>query len=185
MASTADIRNGVVIRFNGDLHRVEWFQHHKPGKGGAFMRTKLRRLSDGAVFENTFRSGADIELVRLETREMQYLYAEQDLYYFMDNQSFEQMPMQRELLGDAAQFLADNMQVKVQFDGETAVTVELPAAVVLTIVETEPGFRGDTVSGGTKPAKLETGITIQVPLFVDQGAQVKVDTRTGEYLGRA
>lgn len=185
MATTADIRNGVVIRFNGELCQVDWFQHHKPGKGGAFMRTKLRRLSDGAVFENTFRAGAEIEIVRLETREMQFLYAENDLYYFMDNETFDQVPMTRAQLGETTRFLRENMTVKMQFEGDTPVTIELPTAVVLRVVETEPGVRGDTANNPTKPAKLETGLVVQVPLFIMEGAEVKVDTRTGEYLGRA
>ncbi|GIX06818.1 MAG: elongation factor P [Candidatus Poribacteria bacterium] len=187
MATTADFRNGLVIRWNGELYEIVSFQHVKPGKGGAFVRTRLRRLSDGSIQENTFRAGHTVDIVRLSTREMQYLYSDGNLYYFMDTQSFDQVPLTREQLGDQRiGFLQENMLVKVQFDEEgNPVTVELPPVVELRVVETEPGVRGDTVSGGSKPAKLETGVVVQVPLFVDAGTVIKVDTRTGEYLGRA
>jgi elongation factor P len=184
MATTADIRNGTVFRFNGELHQVTWFQHHKPGKGGAFMRTKLRRLADGAVFEQTFRSGAEIEIVRLDTRDMQYLYTENSLFYFMDMETYDQLPMTEEQLGDRTQFLRENTVVTMQLDAGTPVTIELPAAVELTVVETDPGLRGDTVQAGTKSARLETGLVVQVPLFIGTGTAIRVDTRTGEYLGR-
>ena len=186
MATTADFRNGLVIRMNGDLYEVDSFQHVKPGKGGAFVRTRLRRLSDGSVLDNTFRAGHSVDVVRLETREMQYLYPADDLYYFMDMESYDQMPLGKAQLGDRARFLKENMSVMVQFDeAGTPVTIELPTAVELAVSQTDPGLKGDTASGGSKPATLETGVVVQVPLFIEEGTVVKIDTRTGEYLGRA
>ena len=186
MATTADIRNGLVIRWNDELYEIESFQHVKPGKGGAFVRTRLRRLADGSIQENTFRAGHSIDIVRLNTREMQYLYEDGGLYYFMDMESYDQVPLTATQLGDKVGFLQENMLVKVQFDEDgNAITIELPPTVELRVVETDPGLRGDTVSGGSKPATLETGVVIRVPLFVQEGTVVKIDTRTGEYLGRA
>ena len=186
MATTADFRNGMVIRFNDGLYEIDSFQHVKPGKGGAFVRTRLRRLSDGSILENTFRAGHSVDQVRLETREMQYLYPADDMYYFMDMVSFDQMPVRQSQLGDRARFLKENMSVMVQFEEDgNPVTIELPTTVELAVTQTDPGLRGDTASGGSKPATLETGVVVQVPLFIEAGTVVKVDTRTGEYLGRA
>ena len=186
MATTADFRNGMVIRMNSDLYEIDSFQHVKPGKGGAFVRTRLRRLSDGSVLDNTFRAGHSVDVVRLDTREMQFLYSADDLYYFMDTESFDQMPLGDAQLGERAQFLKENTNVRVQFDeAGKPVTIELPTTVELAVSRTDPGLKGDTASGGTKPATLETGVVVQVPLFVEEGTVVKVDTRTGEYLGRA
>ncbi|MDA1191545.1 MAG: elongation factor P [Candidatus Poribacteria bacterium] len=185
MATTADIRNGLVINWNNSLYEIDSFQHVKPGKGGAFVRTRLRRLSDGAIQENTFRAGHSLDVVRLETREMEYLYSDGDLFYFMNSKTYDQVPLSKEQLGERIPYLKENMVVKVQVDEEErAITIELPPTVELKIVETDPGVRGDTVSGGSKPAKLETGIVVQVPLFVNEGTVVKVDTRSGAYLGR-
>jgi elongation factor P len=186
MATTADFRNGLVIRWNGELFSIDYFQHVKPGKGGAFVRTKLRRISDGSVQENTFRAGHSVETVRVETRTMQYLYPDQDLHYFMDTQTFDQMPLTDDQLGDKKSYLKENMDVSVQFDEDgNALTIELPASVELAVTETGPNDKGDTASGGGKPATLETGLVIRVPFFVNNGTVVKVDTRSGEYLGRA
>jgi elongation factor P len=186
MATTADFRNGLVIRWNGELFSIDYFQHVKPGKGGAFVRTKLRRISDGSVQENTFRAGHSVETVRVETRSMEYLYPDQDLHYFMDTQTYDQIPLTDAQLGDKKSYLKENMSVSVQFDEDgNALTVELPASVELAITETGPNDKGDTASGGGKPATLETGLVIRVPFFVKNGTTVKVDTRSGEYLGRA
>jgi elongation factor P len=186
MATTADFRNGMVMRFNGELVQIDSFQHVKPGKGGAFVRTRLRRLSDGGVIENTFRAGHNIDVVRLDTREMQYLYRDNDLFYFMDMKTYDQMPLREEQLGDRARFLKESMSVMVQLDEEGhPVTIELPTTSELEVKQTDPGFKGDTASGGSKPATLETGVVVQVPLFIEAGTIVKIDTRTGEYLGRA
>ncbi|MBT3268082.1 elongation factor P [Candidatus Poribacteria bacterium] len=186
MATTADFRNGLVIRWSGELYQIVYFQHVKPGKGGAFVRTKLRRISDGSVQENTFRAGHSVETVRVETRTMQYLYPDQDLHYFMDAQTYDQIPLTDGQLGDRKSYLKENMDVQVQFDEDgNALTIELPASVQLEVKETGPSDKGDTASGGGKPATLETGLIVRVPFFVTTGTVVKVDTRSGEYLGRA
>jgi elongation factor P len=159
-------------------------QYVKPGKGGAFARTKLKRIADGAVIDRTFRSSDTIETVRLEEREMQYMYSDGNLFYFMDNETFDQHPLSEGLVGDVMKFLKEGDTIKVKVDGNTPVTVELPIFVELAVVETDPGLRGDTASGGSKPAKLETGGVVQVPLFIKEGTVVKVDTRTGTYVER-
>ena len=186
MATTADIRNGLVIRHIGELVQIESFQHVKPGKGGAFIRTKLRRVADGSTLENTFRSGHSIEIVRLNTKKMSYIYAEEDALYLMDMDTFEQRPIPKAMLGDRAPYLKEEMELKIQFDEDgNPVTVELPPVVELTVEETGPNDKGDTASGGSKPAALENGVKAQVPFFIVVGNVVKIDTRTGEYLGRA
>jgi elongation factor P len=186
MATTADFRNGLVIRWSGELYQIDYFQHVKPGKGGAFVRTKLRKISDGSVQENTFRAGHSVETVRVETRTMQYLYPDQDLFYFMDTRTYDQIPLTEAQLGDRKSYLTENLDVQVQFDeDENPLTVELPASVEIKITETGPSDKGDTASGGGKPATLETGLVVRVPFFVKTGDVIKVDTRSGEYLGRA
>ncbi len=184
MATTTDFRNGMTFRMDNELWKILEFLHVKPGKGGAFVRTKLRRLSDGAVIEKTFRAGERIEEVRIIARQMQYLYESNGLYYFMDEETYDQHPLSRELLEETIPFLKENMVVKVLWHEEQPLWVEIPQFVELEIVNTDPGVRGDTATGGSKPAELETGLTIQVPLFVNVDDVVRVDTTTGEYLTR-
>ena len=185
MASLNDLRNGLVIRLNDTLYTITNCDHVKPGKGSAFARTKIKRVIDGAVLDRTFRSNETVETVRLESREMQYMYTDGNDYAFMDNESFEEVTLSAELIGDAKLYLTEGENVTVKVDGDTPITVELPIFVVLQIVETDPGLRGDTVSGGTKPAKLKTGVVVQVPLFVENHTMIKVDTRDGSYVERA
>lgn len=184
MATTADFRNGMVINLKGTLYTIVEFLHVKPGKGGAFVRTKLKRLSDGSILERTFRAGERVEEARVEKRQMQYLYQAEGLYYFMDSTTYEQLPIVGSVLGEEKTFLKEGSEVAVLTHKGEAIGVELPIFVALEVVETEPGLKGDTVSGGSKPAKLETGAIIQVPLFVQKGDRVKVDTRGGNYIER-
>jgi elongation factor P len=180
-----NFRYGLVIRVEGQLYTITGFTHVKPGKGGAYVRTKLKRLSDGNVIERTFRSEEKIEDIRLENRNMQYLYQDGDLLYFMDNESYEQMPLSADNLGDAINFLVEGSTITVQFLENKPISVELPPAVILEIERTDPGVRGDTATGATKPATLKTGFVLNVPLFINEGDSIKVDTRSGEYLERA
>ena len=183
--STNDLKNGMSLNLPEGLFSVVEFQHVKPGKGGAFVRTKLKNVRTGAVIERTYRADEKLDQAMIEKREMQFLYLDGDSYVFMDNTDFEQMHAERPSLGDAASYLKEGDSAVIQmFDGEI-VGVDLPAAVELTVTETEPGVQGDRVSGARKPAILETGLQVQVPLFVNTGDRVKVDTRTGEYLTRA
>lgn len=184
MISTNDFRTGVKIEVDGELYSVIEFQHVKPGKGAAFVRTKLRNLRTGAVIERTFRAGEKVPQVRVERREMQYLYNDGENYVFMDTSNFEQLSLSRDKLEEQARFLKDDMLVYVLlYEGET-IGVELPNFVDLKVVHTEPGVRGDTATGGSKPATLETGAVVQVPLFIEEGDVVRIDTRTGEYIER-
>jgi elongation factor P len=183
--STNDLKNGMSLNLPEGLFSVVEFQHVKPGKGGAFVRTKLKNVRTGAVIERTYRADEKLDQALIDKREMQFLYLDGDSYVFMDNTDYEQMPTERSSLGDSPSFLKEGDSVVIQmYDGEI-VGVDLPAAVELTITETEPGVQGDRVSGARKPATLETGLQIQVPLFVNTGDRVKVDTRTREYLTRA
>lgn len=185
MVSTADFRNGLAILLDGNLYTIVEFQHVKPGKGVAFVRTRLKNFKSGAVTEKTFRSGEKFEDVRLERREMQYLYRDDHGFHLMDVETYEQVSLSQEQVKDCALFLKENDVASVLLaDGEPA-GIELPNFVILKITQTEPGFRGDTATGGTKPATLETGGTVQVPLFLEEGAVIKVDTRTGSYVERA
>lgn len=185
MASTADFRNGMVIRYNNDLVQIVEFQHVKPGKGGAFVRTKLKNVVTGRVIDNTFRSGEKVEEVRLEARQMQYLYQEGNEHVFMDHETYEQVHMGEAVLGkDVTKYLKDGVDYKVLYSEGAPLLVETPNFLELEIVEAEPGEKGDRVSAATKPATLETGAVVQVPLFVNVGDVVKVDTRTDEYLER-
>jgi len=185
MATTADFRNGMVIRLeDGELYTIVEFQHVKLGRGGAFVRTKLKRVTDGSVFERNFRAGERVEEVRLEEREAQYLYTDGDRYYFMDNETFEQYEIPSQLVEDVMKFVKENSEVTILFDEGRPVLVQPPTFVELKVVETEPGIRGDTVSGGSKVAKLETGLVLRVPLFIEEGDVIKIDTRTGEYVER-
>ena len=184
MASLNDLRNGLVLRLDEVIYTVTDCQHVKPGKGGAFARTKLKRLIDGAVIDRTFRSSESIETVRVEGRDMQFMYSDGDLLHFMDNETFEQHALSADLIGDGMKFLKEGETITVRVDGDTPITVGLPTFVALKIVETDPGLRGDTVSGGSKPANLEAGGGVQVPLVVENGTVIKVDTRTGAYVER-
>jgi len=185
MISPNDFRFGTVIKVDGQLYTVAGFTHVKPGKGGAYVKTKLKRMPDGNLIERTFRSDEKIEDVRLENRDMQFLYRDGDLLYFMDNATYEQMPLSADHLEDAVNFLVEGATIKVQFYQEKAIGVEIPPAVELEVEVADPGIKGDTATGGTKPAKLKTGYVLQVPLFIEPGDIIKVDTRTGEYLERA
>ena len=183
--STNDLRNGMTLNLPEGLFNVIEFQHVKPGKGGAFVRTKLKNQRTGAVIERTYRADEKLEQAIIDKREMQFLYRDGGDYVFMDTRTYDQLQVETGLLGDAANYLKEGDDAVLQFFGTEIVGVELPAAVELTIAETEPGLQGDRVSGARKPATLETGLVIQVPLFVNPGEKVKVDTRTGEYLTRA
>lgn len=183
--STADFRKGLKIELEGEPYIITGFLHVKPGKGGAFIRTKLKSLVTGNVIDRTFRSGEKVETPDLEEKTMQYLYHEGDTYHFMDSVTYEQFTLAGKLLGSDSNFLQENVEVKILFHNNQPIGVELPLFVELTIVQTEPGVKGDTASGGTKPATVETGAMIQVPLFLNEGDVIKVDTRTGEYIERA
>ena len=173
------------MRLDGDIYTIVEFQHVKPGKGGGFTRTKLKNMDNGRVVERTFRSGDKVEEVRIEKREMQYLYAEApDQYHFMDSQTYEQTPISKAMIGDATDFLLENEMAFVLVTDDKPIGVELPNFVQLTVVSTEPGVKGDTATNAVKPATLETGAVVSVPLFVDQGDKLKIDTRTGQYVER-
>ncbi len=184
MATTSDFRNGLTILLDGEIWTIVEFLHVNPGKGTAFVRTKLKNLKTGRVIDRTFRSGEKVEDVRIERKTMQYLYQSEGQYVFMDTETYEQVPISEEMLGDKRLFLKEGQEVEVLFHGDTPVGVELPFFVELAVAKTEPGVRGDTASGGSKPATLETGAVIQVPLFINEGDILKVDTRTGEYIER-
>ncbi len=185
MASTADFRNGLVIRFNNDLYTISEFQHVKPGKGGAFVRTKLKNVITGRVIDNTFRAGEKVEIVKLVARQMQYLYQEGEHYVFMDGETYDQVTLDSSLVDDSiSKYLKEGVDYKIMFKESQPLVVELPFFLELEVIKTEPGIKGDTVSSTTKAATLETGAVIQVPLFVEQGDILKVDTRTDLYLER-
>ncbi|AYO30712.1 MAG: elongation factor [Thermoanaerobacteraceae bacterium] len=184
MISTNDLRTGVTVEIDGDVFMIVDFQHVKPGKGAAFVRTKIKNVKTGQVFERTFRAGEKLNRAVIERKTMQYLYQSGDTYYFMDTQTFEQIPLNKDQLGDSIKYLKENMEVMVMFYEGVSIGIELPTFVELQIVETEPGFKGDTATGGSKPATLETGAVVQVPLFINKGDVIRVDTRTGEYLSR-
>jgi len=184
MATTNDLKNGIVLNLEGQLWSVVEFQHVKPGKGPAFVRTKLKSISSGKVVDKTFNAGTKVETANVDKRTMQYLYNDGTSYVFMDNATFEQTEVSPAALGDAVGFLLENQDAVVATNDGRVLYVELPASVELTVEYTEPGLQGDRSSGGTKPAKLETGKEIQVPLFIVNGEKIKVDTRDGSYLGR-
>jgi elongation factor P len=183
--TTNDLRNGMTIDLPEGLFSVVEFQHVKPGKGGAFVRTKLKNVRTGAVIERTFRADERVEQAIVDKREMQYLYRDGTDYVFMDNVSYDQVQVTPDALGDASQYVKEGDSAVLQMYDEEIVGVDLPAAVELTVTVTEPGVQGDRVSGARKPATLETGLVLQVPLFVNPGERIKVDTRTGEYITRA
>ena len=185
MATTNDLKNGMTLNIDGQLWTVVDFQHVKPGKGGAFVRTKLKNVLSGKVVDRTFNAGVKVETASVDKREMQYLYREGEDFVFMDTQDYDQPRIPAATVGDAASYLLEEQMAVVAFNNGVPLYVELPAAVELTITQTDPGVQGDRSTGGTKPATLETGAQIHVPLFITTGEKVKVDTRTGEYLGRA
>jgi len=181
--STAEFKKGLKIQFDGAPYTIVDFQHVKPGKGGAFVRTKLKHMRLGRVIDNTFRAGEKVELVDFEEKRMQFLYKD-DRYHFMDLDTYDQISLSGEEVGEARDFLKENTEVEILFIESSPITVELPNFIEIRIAKTDPGIRGDTASGGSKPATLETGAVIQVPLFLNEGDVVKVDTRSGDYLGR-
>ncbi len=185
MATTNDLKNGLVLDLDGQLWSVVQFQHVKPGKGGAFVRTTLKNVLSGKVVDRTFNAGTKVETATVDKRSMTYLYREGDDFVFMDSETYEQVPVPAGTVGDGAGYLLENNEVVVAIHDGTPLYVELPTSVELVIEQTDPGLQGDRSTGGTKPATLETGATIQVPLFVSTGEKVKVDTRDGRYLGRA
>ena len=185
MADTSDFRNGLIIKFKNDLYSIVEFQHVKPGKGGAFVRSTLKNLRTGRVLENTFRAGEKVETVRVERRKYQYLYSDGDSLVCMDNETYEQINIAKELISDGLKFLKESEEVEVLLNGSEIISIEIPIFINLKVVETEPGFKGDTATGAVKAAKLETGAQINVPLFINEGDILRVDTRTGEYVSRA
>ena len=184
MATTADIKNGIVLILDGQLWQVVEFQHVKPGKGGAFVRTKIKNVVTGRTNDKTFNAGAKIETATVDRRDYQYLYNDGESFVFMDQKDYDQLNVSSTVVGDAAKFLLEQQEVQIAMYQGEPLYIEMPPSVVLEITYTEPGLQGDRSNAGTKPATVETGAEIQVPLFVDSGTRVKVDTRTGEYLGR-
>ena len=185
MISAGDFRNGVTLEIEGNVYQILEFQHVKPGKGAAFVRTKLKNIINGGVVEKTFRPTEKCPQARIDRKDMQYLYEDGDLYYFMDTETYDQVALNSETVGDALKFVKENEMCKICSHNGSVFSVEPPLFVELEITETEPGFKGDTATGASKPATVETGATVAVPLFVNQGDKIKIDTRTGEYLSRA
>ena len=184
MFSTSDFRKGLKIEYKGAPHEIVDFQHHKMGRGGAIVRTKLKNLRTGSIFDDSFKGGEKFEKPDLEERKMQYLYNDGDQYHLMDNESYEQIALTAEQLGEAKKFLVENMMVSVLLYEGSTIGVEVPMFVELRIVKTDPGFKGDTASGGNKPAELESGVTVKVPFHLNEGDIIKIDTRTSEYIER-
>jgi elongation factor P len=184
MASTSDFKNGLTIEYDGEVFQIVEFQHVKPGKGGAFVRTRIRNYRTGAVIDKTFRAGEKIEIARVERRPMQYLYQSGDDYVFMDNESFDQTNFTAEQIGEGVRFLQDSLEVMVAtYDGRV-LGVDLPDTIETRVAQTDPGLKGDTASGGSKPATIETGAVITVPLFINEDDMIRVDTRSGKYIER-
>ena len=185
MAITAgDIRNGKTLEIEGSIFQVIEFQHVKPGKGAAFVRTKLKNIVSGGVVEKTFRPTEKLEEATIERKDMQYLYSDGDLYHFMDTETYELIMLNKDQLGDKINFLKEEMECTVMFFNGSIIGVDIPNSVELKVVETEPGIRGDTATGGSKPAKMETGYIVSVPLFINEGEMLRIDTRTGAYIER-
>lgn len=185
MIDTSNFRNGLSIQLDGQIYQIVEFQHVKPGKGGAFVRTRLKNLHTGATLEKTFRAGERMEQAILDRKPMSFLYRQGDEYFFMDMESFEQLPIPASLLGNRVRYLKENTEAEVMMHDERVIGIEIPFFMELEVTQTDPGLRGDTASGGSKPATLETGAVVQVPLFVNVGDRIKVDTRTDTYLERA
>ena len=184
MATTSNIKNGSVIFHKNKRMKVVEFLHVKPGKGPAFVRTKLKDIATGKVIDETFNSGVKLEFLKIEAKEMQYLYSDTDSHFFMDNQTFEQVSVLDNIIGKNVNFLKDGMNVDLLFDGSEILDIRLPAHVNLKVVETEPGIKGNTATGATKPAELETGLIIQVPLFIKEGESIRIDTKEKKYIER-
>jgi elongation factor P len=185
VATTNDLKNGMTLNIDGQLWNIVDFQHVKPGKGGAFVRTRLKNILSGKVVDRTFNAGVKVEVASVDKREMQYLYREGEDFVFMDTQDYDQPHIPGATVGDAADYLLEEQTAVVAFNDGVPLYVELPAAVELTVSQTDPGVQGDRSTGGTKPATLQTGAQVQVPLFITTGEKIRVDTRTGDYLGRA
>ena len=185
MATTADIRNGAVILHKSKRMKVIEFQHVKPGKGGAFVRTKLKDIQTGKIIDETFNSGHKLEFIRVEAKGMQFLYLDNDSFVFMDNDTYDQLTVANDSLVNVKNFLSAGLNVDLLFDGNEVLDIRLPSHVVLEVTETEPGFKGNTATGATKPATVETGYTINVPLFINEGDKLRIDTRTGDYVERS
>ena len=185
MISAGDFKNGITVEIEGNIYQIIEFQHVKPGKGAAFVRTKMRNIINGGVIEKTFRPTEKFPKAHIERKDMQYLYSDGELFHFMDEETYEQIALNEEAVGDALKFVKENEKVKVCSHNGTVFAIEPPLFVELEIIETEPGLKGDTAQGATKPAKVETEATVYVPLFIEQGDVIKIDTRTGDYLSRA
>jgi len=185
MGTTADIRNGAVILHKTKRMKVVEFQHVKPGKGGAFVRTKLKDIQSGKTIDETFNSGHKLEFIRVEAKGMQFLYVDNNSYVFMDNETYDQLNVSSDSVGDGKNFLTAGINVDLLFDGNEVLDVRLPSHVVLEVTETEPGFKGNTATGATKPATVETGYTLNVPLFINEGDKLRIDSRTGDYVERS
>ena len=185
MASTADIRNGSVILYKNKRMKVIEFQHVKPGKGGAFVRTKLKDIQSGKIIDETFNAGHKLEFIRVEAKAMQFLYVDGDNYIFMDNETFDQISVATIAIGNKKNFLISGANVDLLFDDHEVLDIRLPSHVILEVLNTEPGFKGNTATGANKPATVETGYVLNVPLFVDEGDKLRIDTRTGEYVERS
>ncbi len=185
MISTNEFKTGITIEMDGEIYSVLEFQHVKPGKGAAFVRTKLKNLRSGSIVDHTFRAGEKVARAHLERKEMEYLYRDDDTFYLMDAETYEQLALPAETLGEGSKYLKENDRLTVVMLGDEVVGVDVPITVILEVADTEPGIKGDTASGATKPATMETGLVVQVPLFVNSGDKIKIDTRTGSYLERA
>ena len=185
MATTANIRNGAVILHKSKRMKVIEFQHVKPGKGGAFVRTKLKDIQSGKIIDETFNSGHKLEFIRVEARGMQFLYSDNDSLVFMDNDTYDQLSVANDYVGNVQNFLTAGLNVDLLFDGDEVLDIRLPSHVVLEVTETEPGFKGNTATGATKPATVETGYTLNVPLFINEEDKLRIDTRTGDYVERS
>ena len=181
---TSQFKNGLRIELDGEPFAITYFQHVKPGKGGAFVRTKVKNIRNGKIIDKTFRAGEKVELADVEDKRMQYLYRDGENLILMDNQSYDQIPVPAEVVGDALNYLLENAQVDVLFWRGKPINVDIPSFVEAEVTTTEPGMKGDTASGATKPATIETGATLQVPLFINQGEKIRVDTRSGKYVER-
>ncbi|WP_353892512.1 elongation factor P [Proteinivorax hydrogeniformans] len=185
MISPNDFKTGLTIEYDGSIYTVVDFQHVKPGKGAAFVRTKLKNVETGAIMEKTFNPKEKVGKAHIDRNEMQFLYASGDDYIFMDTQTYEQLTLTKDYLGEATKYLIENMNIKVLIYKEKPIGVELPNFVILEVTETEPGIKGDTASGGSKPATMQTGLVVNVPFFINEGDKLKIDTRTGAYIERA
>ncbi len=185
MIEVSDFKNGLIFENEGAVYQIVWFQHHKPGKGGAVMRTKIRNVRTGSIIEQTFKSGEKFREVEMSRRKKQFLYADANSYTFMDMETYDQVAVPLAKIGDSAHYLKENQEVEALYLEDEFLTLDMPASVELKVTSTVPGVRGDTVSNTTKPAMLETGYEVQVPLFIKEGDTVKVDTRSGEYVSRA